>query len=142
MDGTPVFNTGHLVLFANKIVELSLARERIATAAAGTPGWSDFSACVREQNTLQSLDAWQCGRPSTMDMAGMDSEPEFEQELDLDASTSGGHAGPDYRYGGFQGAASGSSDEDDGGAVEEVTAMTAAMAVVQEGGGGGVEDDG
>lgn len=127
------------MLLANKIVELSLASEVIARAAASAPGWGDFSASVREQNTLQSLDSWQCGRPSTMDRAGMDSEPEFDQELDLDSGSSA-HAGPDYRYGGFQGAASGSSDEE-GEAVEAMTVATAAMAVVEQGDEGeGVED--
>ncbi len=146
-----------MVLLANKIQELSLTREAIATNATSIPEWNDFASYVQQQNTLQAPDAWECGLPSTMDPTGMDSETEFDNELDLEPSNSGGgggaggaggggmHAGPDYRYGTFQTASEGSDDqeeasdedgegsgvveEEQGGGMEEVTGMTATMTI-------------
>lgn len=136
LSPTPSHPPGHVVLLANKVQELSLTRESIATNASCIPEWDVFWSYIQQQNSLQASDAWECGLPSTMDAGGMDSESEFDNELDLEPSSSGGvgvgvgggmHAGPDYRYGSFQ-MASGGSDDQEGSDEEEE----------EEGGGGGV----
>ncbi|KAK3276563.1 hypothetical protein CYMTET_15371 [Cymbomonas tetramitiformis] len=65
---------GHVTRLGNRIRELALKETVLQTAIEEDTTWKDWVAAgLRDQNTLENLGAWKCGRPSQLEDCAADS---------------------------------------------------------------------
>ncbi|KAJ9540547.1 hypothetical protein OSB04_027053 [Centaurea solstitialis] len=94
-----VGNLGHVTRIANKITQMGNGDSRIQTHIKESSEWNEWQATVlQERNMVENVYRWACGRPSSMQERGRDSDEDDIHDRDYDVAALANNLSQAFRY--------------------------------------------
>ncbi|EPS66808.1 hypothetical protein M569_07969, partial [Genlisea aurea] len=93
-------NIGHLTRIANKLIQLANTSSYIQAFLQEKSDWLDWHTNVLVQrNAVGNVLQWSCGRPTTLQDRGRDSDDDDYQDRDYDVAALANNLSQAFRYG-------------------------------------------
>ncbi|KAG7653485.1 SIT4 phosphatase-associated protein family [Arabidopsis suecica] len=87
---------GHITRISNKIGQLSNSNGQIKAYLQGNSEWNEWQGSVlQERNTVENVNRWGCGRPTTLQDRTRDSD---EEDRDYDVAALANNLSQAFRY--------------------------------------------
>ncbi|XP_020102860.1 serine/threonine-protein phosphatase 6 regulatory subunit 3-B isoform X2 [Ananas comosus] len=111
-------NVGHMTRLANKLIQLGNNNCTILTHLQQNSEWVDWHTNVLlKRNAVENVYQWTCGRPTSLQDRGKDSDDEDFRDRDYDVAALANNLSQAFRYGIYNnddfGEAQGSIERDD-----------------------------
>ncbi|XP_073008817.1 uncharacterized protein [Typha latifolia] len=93
-------NVGHMTRIANKLIQLANSSPIIQTHLQENIEWVDWQSNVLlKRNTVENVYQWACGRPTSLQDRGRDSDDEDFRDRDYDVAALANNLSQAFRYG-------------------------------------------
>ncbi|OAY71510.1 serine/threonine-protein phosphatase 6 regulatory subunit 2-like isoform X1 [Ananas comosus] len=93
-------NVGHMTRMANKLIQLGNNNSTIQTHLQENGAWVDWHTNVLlRRNAVENVYQWACGRPTSLQDRGRDSDDEDFRDRDYDVAALANNLSQAFRYG-------------------------------------------
>ncbi|XP_044967859.1 serine/threonine-protein phosphatase 6 regulatory subunit 3-like [Hordeum vulgare subsp. vulgare] len=91
---------GHITRIANKLIQLANINSAIHSHLQQNSGWAEWHAStLTKRNTVENVYQWACGRPTSMQDRGRDSDDEDFRDRDYDVAALASNLSQAFKYG-------------------------------------------
>ncbi|GJN26423.1 hypothetical protein PR202_gb14351 [Eleusine coracana subsp. coracana] len=95
-----VGNVGHMTRIANKLIQLANSNIAVKSHLQQTSGWIEWHASIlTKRNALENVYQWACGRPTSLQDRGRDSDDEDFRDRDYDVAALASNLSQAFKYG-------------------------------------------
>jgi len=91
---------GHITRIANKLIHLANSNLTIQSHLQQNSGWAEWHASIlTKRNAVENVYQWACGRPTSMQDRGRDSDDEDFRDRDYDVAALASNLSQAFKYG-------------------------------------------
>lgn len=91
---------GHITRIANKLIQLANSNNTIQSHLQQNSGWAEWHASIlTKRNAVENVYQWACGRPTSMQDRGRDSDDEDFRDRDYDVAALASNLSQAFKYG-------------------------------------------
>ncbi|TVU14833.1 hypothetical protein EJB05_38329 [Eragrostis curvula] len=95
-----VGNVGHMTRIANKLIQLANTNITVQSHLQQTSGWMEWHGSIlTKRNALENVYQWACGRPTSLQDRGRDSDDEDFRDRDYDVAALASNLSQAFKYG-------------------------------------------
>ncbi|KAL6651397.1 hypothetical protein ACP70R_010322 [Stipagrostis hirtigluma subsp. patula] len=91
---------GHITRIANKLIQMANTNITVQSHLQQNSGWSEWHASIlTKRNALENVYHWACGRPTSLQDRGRDSDDEDFRDRDYDVAALASNLSQAFKYG-------------------------------------------
>ncbi|KAG8043523.1 hypothetical protein GUJ93_ZPchr0458g22781 [Zizania palustris] len=91
---------GHMTHISNKLIQLANTNSIIQSHLQQNSGWAEWhAATLTKRNAVENVYQWACGRPTTLQDRGRDSDDEDFRDRDYDVAALASNLSQAFKYG-------------------------------------------